>query len=75
MYSAKAITDTFYNSQKEEIRNTKSYINKYIDNLEENSIEKINKNEISQFFNRIFDLIEIIPRISNHFLLYLNFHF
>ena len=58
LYSAKAITDTFYNSQKEEIRNTKSYINKYIDNLEENSIEKINKKEISQFFNRIFDLIE-----------------
>ena len=58
LYSAKAITDTFYNSQKEEIRNTKSYINKYIDKLEESSIDKINKNEISQFFNRIFDLIE-----------------
>ena len=58
LYSAKAITDTFYNSQKEEIRNTKSYINKYIDKMEESSIDKINKNEISQFFNRIFDLIE-----------------
>ena len=58
LYSAKAITDTFNNSQKEEIRNTKSYINKYIDRLEENIIDKINKNEISQFFNRIFDLIE-----------------
>ena len=58
LYSAKAITDTFYNSQKEEIKNTKSYINKFIDKLEENSIDKINKNEISQFFNKIFDLIE-----------------
>ena len=58
LFTAKAITDSFYNSHREEIQNLKKYGIYYIDKFNENNFDKINKLKLSQFCNKIFDLTE-----------------
>ena len=58
LYEVRAITDTFYNSHQEEKKKLQNYSINYLDNFDEKSFQKINKNEISTFFNKILDLTE-----------------
>ena len=58
LYTAKAITDTFYNSHQEEIKKLQQFANNFLDKFDENNFDKINKKELTQFCNKIFDLTE-----------------
>ena len=58
LFTAKAITDNFSNSHKNEKITLKNYAINYIDNFNEINFEKINKDKLSKFFNKIFDLSE-----------------
>ena len=58
LYTAKAITDNFSHCYKNENITLKNYAINYIDKFNESNFEKINKDKLSKFFNKIFDLSE-----------------
>ena len=58
LFTAKAITDTFYNSHQEEIKKLKKYAINYLDKFDEQNFEIIETIGLSKFCDRIFDLIE-----------------
>ena len=58
LFTAKAITDTFYNSHQEEIKKLQQFANNFLDKFDENNFDKINKKELTKFCNKIFDLTE-----------------
>ena len=58
LFTAKAITDSFYNSNQEEIQKLKEYAINYLDKLNQNNFDKISKLELSKLCNKIFNLTE-----------------
>ena len=58
IYTAKAITESFKNSHKEELIKLKEYAINYLNGFNEKNFETIKKNELIKFINKIFDLTE-----------------
>ena len=58
LYTAKAITESFKNSHKEELIKLKEYAINYLNGFNENNFETIKKMELIKFIYKIFDLTE-----------------